>query len=174
MMPAWYIQDGEHQFGPYSDQELKRVAGTGKVTPETLVRQGENGNWFRADQISGLLSPLAPPIAPQMKERQADSAEMYQKVGKQIENVSQKLVFLDFGFTTFLTPKLVTLCWILWIVIGTVTAVVSLSQAPLTILRIVLAVLAYLIYLLFGRIWLETMVVLFKIEKHLRDLRDKQ
>lgn len=58
-MATWYYKNGDQKFGPCNDQQLKGEVVNGRITSETLIRQGENGNWFRADQIPGLLN--APP-----------------------------------------------------------------------------------------------------------------
>lgn len=60
-MTTWYYKNGEQQSGPHDDREIRNAVGSGKITPETMVRQGENGTWFRANQIPGLLTAPMPP-----------------------------------------------------------------------------------------------------------------
>jgi hypothetical protein len=58
---AWYYKNGEQVSGPYQPAELKQAVTQGIVTAATQVRQGENGVWYPASQIPGLLTPLVTP-----------------------------------------------------------------------------------------------------------------
>ena len=42
------------QFGPVSPSELRRLAIAGKISHDTLVRKGDQGNWVRAQRVRGL------------------------------------------------------------------------------------------------------------------------
>lgn len=170
-MTTWYSRNGEQQFGPYSDQELKRAVEAGKIMPETLIRQGENGNWFRADQIPGLLP---------MRQTQATPSRIGESPGKGATD-SLRLVLFDCGFTTFLARKLISLLWLAWCLLGTITALYWMqkifSQREFNdywYIYIVGVLLLWTVYLLLGRILFEILIVIFKIEKHLRDILNKR
>ena len=69
MVSEWFYQaDGQH-FGPIVSAELRRLADTGIVTPNTLVRKGADGSWgylarkSRAFSISALAFVLNPATA---------------------------------------------------------------------------------------------------------------
>jgi len=51
---SWYYQAMGEELGPVSWAELKELAETGFVTPEVLVRQGDDGRWLPASQVKGL------------------------------------------------------------------------------------------------------------------------
>ena len=55
---SYYYQDDNGQIvGPLSPQALKQLANQGVVTENTLVRKGEQGAWYLASTIAGLLPP---------------------------------------------------------------------------------------------------------------------
>ena len=51
---SWYYQAMGEELGPVSWAELKELAETGFVTPDVLVRQGDDGRWVPASQVKGL------------------------------------------------------------------------------------------------------------------------
>lgn len=65
MASEWFYQaDGQH-FGPIMSGELRRLAATGIVTPDTLVRKETDGRWVCAEKVQGLFerSGSPPPTA---------------------------------------------------------------------------------------------------------------
>ena len=56
MGQEWYVRVGDKVFGPHSPAKLRKGAETGKLSPDTLVRQGEEGPWIEASRIQGLFS----------------------------------------------------------------------------------------------------------------------
>lgn len=69
-MAQWFYQTAQRQqSGPIDSKELRRLAESGIVTPNTLVRKGDSGGWVRAEQVRGLFQPLtpAPSSAPMVK-----------------------------------------------------------------------------------------------------------
>ena len=60
MLPdAWYFQVMGETFGPMSFAELRRSADAG-LPPDSLVKNGDDGEWFLADRIEGLFSAPRP------------------------------------------------------------------------------------------------------------------
>lgn len=68
-MATWYFKNGEQQFGPCDDQAMRNAVNTGQIVAQTMIRQGENGNWFRADRIQGLLPKPVPSLTIANEER---------------------------------------------------------------------------------------------------------
>lgn len=180
-MATWYSKTGDQQFGPYTDQELKRAVDVGKITPDTLIRQGENGNWFRASQIAGLLPPAAMSIPPQATATPSGTEETRRQAGQHLANASKILGIFDFGFTVFLTPKLISIYWTIFVVVLTLVALIStlmiLVHPDFPVLgKVVLPLgiaIVWILILVWHRIFLEWLIVIFKIERHLRGIHDK-
>lgn len=57
--PQWYIQHQGKTHGPFTSAKLKELVDTAKVTPATLIRKGESGQWIEAGKIQGLMQPAA-------------------------------------------------------------------------------------------------------------------
>ncbi len=77
MSADWYLHLDDRQYGPLSAAELKRYASEGRMTPETLVRKGEEGTWVPASRVKGLHfagPPSLPARLPQQLPAQAPQA----------------------------------------------------------------------------------------------------
>ena len=59
MAKNWYIRHKGKVVGPATSAQLKQLAVTGKITPESEVRLGEDGEWVRASSVQGLWTQLA-------------------------------------------------------------------------------------------------------------------
>jgi hypothetical protein len=53
----WYYRIENQVIGPVKVPELKRLAHEGSITPSTLLRRGEGGEWIAAVRIEGLFEP---------------------------------------------------------------------------------------------------------------------
>ncbi len=58
MSDQWYVEKAGAWTGPYSWEELRALAGGGKIAAGDAVRQGEDGETAPAGQVSGLLDPV--------------------------------------------------------------------------------------------------------------------
>lgn len=54
-MASWYFQLDGTQVGPMTSSDLKRHVVAGRIHPTTLVRKGEDGKWYPARKVQGLL-----------------------------------------------------------------------------------------------------------------------
>ena len=71
MGAEWYCQIMGDVFGPVPPSELKRLAQATRITPDTLVRKGADGDWLLAERVQGLFGqpsdvraqPTHPPTA---------------------------------------------------------------------------------------------------------------
>ena len=62
-MPNYFYTDASGQKqGPYSSGQLKELAKTGRITPETMI-ETEDGKKARAGKVQGLAFPETPPTA---------------------------------------------------------------------------------------------------------------
>jgi len=53
-MARWYCKIGGKQYGPYAEQDLRRLADEGRLLPEDELRDGRDGAWFPADDMRDL------------------------------------------------------------------------------------------------------------------------
>ena len=51
-----YFQAAGKVFGPCTPKELQQLAAEGTIKPSTLVRRGEDGDWFAAGKVKGLFA----------------------------------------------------------------------------------------------------------------------
>src|SRR4030042_3016815 len=77
----------------------------------------------------------------------------------------------DLSFSDFITPKIIKLIFILAIIASGISAIILLvsglaSGLPEGLLALVLAPIAFLLYVLLARIWLEVIIVLFRIAEN--------
>jgi hypothetical protein len=53
-MAGWYYSINDEQHGPVSVKDLKRLAGSGQLRPDNLVRKDGTDNWTKAGSVNGL------------------------------------------------------------------------------------------------------------------------
>ncbi|NQT12289.1 MAG: DUF4339 domain-containing protein, partial [Planctomycetes bacterium] len=66
---GWYYEAMGQATGPVSSSALKELAGSGLLTPDTLVRRGSTGNWVAAKQVRGLFDRRAAAASKQTGRR---------------------------------------------------------------------------------------------------------
>jgi hypothetical protein len=57
MNHRWYYKSSEAEVGPISFSGLRRMALEELLSPETLVRAGEEGEWIAAGTVEDLFAP---------------------------------------------------------------------------------------------------------------------
>jgi GYF domain 2 len=68
MSDDWYVRKGHKTLGPLTEVEVRHVLESGRIDPETLVRQGLTGPWTPAGQaLTGKKGPIRP--APTKKKQ---------------------------------------------------------------------------------------------------------
>ncbi|MFN7889466.1 MAG: DUF4339 domain-containing protein [Pirellula sp.] len=55
-MTVWYVNYKKKILGPFNDSAIKELANTGKITPETLIRRGESGDWVQGGTLPGMFT----------------------------------------------------------------------------------------------------------------------
>lgn len=81
----------------------------------------------------------------------------------------------DFSFNTFVTPTIVSIIYGLMVLIAAISAIGGIIRSfggnVLTIIgSIIFAPIAFILLVLFFRIWLEVIIVIFKIAEDLHDI----
>lgn len=87
----------------------------------------------------------------------------------------------DFSFSSFVTLKVIKVLYGLWIVIGVIAALSTLSgglgmmgymhfgygwSAGAFLLSLIWAVIFFFLWVIGGRVWMETIIVLFRIAEN--------
>lgn len=60
----WYVRAGGQEHGPFTSDQLRQLAGRGKIERATPVRVGTDGPWSRAEKVGGLFAAAVVPTAP--------------------------------------------------------------------------------------------------------------
>jgi len=81
------------------------------------------------------------------------------------------------SFTEFITPRIIKLLFVLAIIISAIVALVIpfvgvFTGAPGAFLSIILAPLLFLLYVIIARVWLELIVVMFRIAGNIDKLAE--
>lgn len=83
-------------------------------------------------------------------------------------------ILFDLSFSQFLTTKILKILYVIFMVIAGI-AVIGLIAASFAqgaaqgILVLLLSPIIWLLYVIFARIWIETIIVLFRIADNTRD-----
>ncbi|MGP1345392.1 MAG: SPFH domain-containing protein [Phycisphaerales bacterium] len=62
--PAFHLYANSQQTGPFAHDQLRHLAATGALTPDTLVWSPGMSNWTRAAEVPALAPILSPPPPP--------------------------------------------------------------------------------------------------------------
>jgi len=163
MANYFYCDANGKKQGPFNEQHLQEQAAEGTIRPSTM-QETENGSELVA-------------------ARQIISQRHFAK--------QDVLGFFDFGFTRFITNTWISFIWMLtvgitflawgllilawglsiWFIISQ-GGKFAVGGFLMRFLMILVSPLVAAIYLLFTRMGLEFMVVIFRIETHLRELKD--
>ena len=81
----------------------------------------------------------------------------------------------DFSFTEFVTTRLIRLLYGIGVLVGAVTAIVAIGRgfdagSGAGIVALILAPLIFLLVVILARVWLEIIIVVFRIAEYLRDM----
>jgi hypothetical protein len=63
MAADWYYQADGQTRGPIDAEQLKQLAHSGRIDPDTLVARGRNGAWLPAREAPGLFDGIAAPAS---------------------------------------------------------------------------------------------------------------
>ena len=180
MADSYYYQANGETVGPLAPSALKQLANEGVIVAATPVRKGEQGDWYQAGTISGLIPPK-PAGAGASHGFDSDAAERvrqtFQKAEEHADKVAAKLWFLDLKFGRFFTPKLVVALWAIYLCLvvilflgGAVHCLLTLN-ALYALGLIVVQFISLLFAVISARVILEAILVIFRIAEHLEALR---
>lgn len=70
-MSTWHVKRNGKNYGPYSDQQLKKLAMDGKLKPDDMIRREDKISWREAHHIQGLFTDSSlnepPPFKPSLQ-----------------------------------------------------------------------------------------------------------
>lgn len=58
MVTQWFFQTVSEVVGPVSASQLKRLARSGDISSESLVKKGVDGDWVYADRFRGFYEAM--------------------------------------------------------------------------------------------------------------------
>jgi len=151
-MPNYFYTDTNgSKKGPFDVKQLQVLVDRGIITPATRL-ETDGGHQGVAEQV------------PELRFLQLKSAV-------------RPFFNIDIGFTQFITNTWISFIWILTIVAHVliflcVLAVMFANAFEAGFVTVVVGIPFFLFSLLFSRIGLESVVVLFRIETHLRSIRE--
>lgn len=84
----------------------------------------------------------------------------------------------DFSFSEFITPRIIKLLFVLAIIIAAIVALVLFvggiaKGGPGAFLAIILAPVSFLLYVIGARVWLEVIMVMFRIADNTDKLAER-
>lgn len=72
-MVNWYCKIDDVEHGPLSQEELVKMAGQGRLSPNDLVRNEKKNKWYKAGAVKGLFSPADEPAGNEQQPVHAGS-----------------------------------------------------------------------------------------------------
>lgn len=55
---SWWVQVRGQAYGPYTQAQMIRYIGEGRVRPNSPVAQAQNGDWIEARSVDALMAPF--------------------------------------------------------------------------------------------------------------------
>ena len=93
MAAKWLYQQEGQEIGPVSAEDLQRLASTGVIADETLVKKIGMDSWVQASKVSGLLKPAKPkPKPPESSIPAAPTEPSVGELAKAIGSVAAERV----------------------------------------------------------------------------------
>ena len=172
-----YLDANGQRRGSVTIEQLRDLAKEGIITPKTLLMT-DGGFAIRAKELDLQFNTVVPPPADPTPYATEQTATARQLVLSQ----SHLTGFFDFDFTRFITNSWISFLWrltvfltilsaIIWIILGVI--MVSNNNPTVGMLLIFVVPIINGVSLLFSRIVFEFIIVVFRIETHLRAIRDK-
>ncbi len=176
MADSYYYQANGQPIGPLAPAALKQLANEGVIVASTPVRKGEQGAWYQAGTIAGLVPPQPAEVGGSsgFETNAAERArQTFRHAEVQAEKVAAQLWFLDLKFSQLFAPKLIGAVWALYLCLVVVFFFASTAfwLSTLTALQAFLLIIVEFIALpfsvIFTRVILEVFLVIFRIAERL-------
>ena len=85
----------------------------------------------------------------------------------------------DFSFSEFVTTKIIKILYGIFIVLAGIAALVAIivgfiDSAGQGILMLILSPLVFLLYVIMARVWLELVIVIFRIAENVGEIAERK
>jgi hypothetical protein len=168
---AWNPQGGGAPAG-YGQPQQQQQPGGYQQAPQP-------GGYQQAPQGYGQPAQAQPPQQPMGGFGGGNAAAMAADLQKGFVGA-----MFDFSFNNYVTPKIVKVLYGLWILFAALTILAGMGggvmqivstygSAGLGIVQILIAPFAGILVLILGRVYMEVLIVLFKIAENLGDINRK-
>jgi hypothetical protein len=176
----WYYANGNEKVGPISSADLKQLAADGTLLPTDNVWRSDWSEWRTASSVKGLCPQTTnsksgpPPLQPPRSPINSDSIRLATET---VENVSNKLWFLDLRFEQFATPRLIGFVFVASLLLLGLIGVGAIGYGLWTLPALqalivgIVVVIELVILAICLRVFLECCLIAFKIADHLSHLR---
>jgi hypothetical protein len=81
----------------------------------------------------------------------------------------------DFSFSEFITTKIIKIIYAILIVLAGIVALLLIgvgfnASKAVGVIALIFSPVVFIIYVIFARLWLEVLIVVFKIAEHAKDI----
>jgi uncharacterized membrane protein len=197
--PVWFVKINDTEYGPYTNEQLKKYASERRITSDSLVRRGTS-KWVLASSINGLFEaapPQDPPqsIPPEFPTEVAYAVENAKRTSRrQSRNRALKLPLdwiFDYYLDRFLSPIILRIVWVLSILFTIVISVLVVVLVVLTITRtdegaptflrwfdmvgrsVIYAGVFSIVQLIATRVLIEYLIAIFSISESLKRIEHR-
>jgi hypothetical protein len=201
-MPDWYYAKAGKQFGPVSPAELRQMAQAGELVPDDLVFQEGGTQWVSASTVKGLFGPgtgvrsnaaRGESERPQIDDKgqidrtARDNAARDESERAALDDRSsgapgRRSYFVDLLlFRRLIAPTIIQIMFWLGVasvllssLMGAIGGLVALvnSSAVQGLLMIFLSLLYIPFGVLVVRLWCEMLILFFRMNETLTDIKD--
>ncbi len=177
-----YSKGGGHQAGPVSAAELKRMAQSGELSPDDLVWRAGMEDWVPARRIKGITfpSPVRTSAATSRAANHPDGLHStLADAQRKADRAAGIFWFLDLKFKRFVSTTIIRLVWALYLLFGSIGLVANVLRSivlfPLAegLSWAVGTILLFFLSALMFRVFLEVVMVVFRISEQLHEMNQK-
>ena len=172
MTNYFHIESDGTKRGPFTEQQIRELAKWGHINPDTPI-EPDTGSATVAGQIPGLEFGQQPAWSLSNNQFASASKTMFASTTVCKHN-GISTGFFDIGFTRFITNTWTSILWLLTIFltfIGCGGAMVFGASNGAPALLFIAPIVA-VVFLLIMRMSFELTIVLFRIETHLREIKE--
>jgi hypothetical protein len=90
LMADWYCKIGGKLYGPFDHARLRLMADEARLLPDDLLREGEDGDWFPAEEIENLFpAPAGGELRDEDNRRRRKKRKTVNYYGVMMQNLQE-------------------------------------------------------------------------------------